>query len=196
MYVNIIENTEDKIKFMVVGMEQYMANALRRVMIGDVPTWAIDLVQFEENTTVLHDEFIAHRLGLFPLTSSIDPKGGQVTFTLDLTATEDIEEWTSELLTSDSDDVVSAIDGIPIVKVVRGQRLKLTATVKKETGFVHSKWSPVSTCFFQKEPEGYLFHVETTGSLSPVEVVQRAVEILSKKLKTCMSNVKIINQIS
>ncbi len=44
-----------------------MANALRRILISEVPTLAIEFVEFHENTTVLQDEYIAHRLGLIPL---------------------------------------------------------------------------------------------------------------------------------
>lgn len=60
---------EYDLSFTLSDADTSMANALRRVMIAEVPTIAIDLVNIEYNTSPMFDEFIAHRLGLIPLAS-------------------------------------------------------------------------------------------------------------------------------
>lgn len=62
--------TDTYIKFRLSKVPLSYANALRRVMISEVPTMAIEFVTIKENTTPLHDEYIAHRMGLLPLASS------------------------------------------------------------------------------------------------------------------------------
>jgi DNA-directed RNA polymerase II subunit RPB3 len=65
--IKVISYSKYTIKFELYNTDLAVANALRRIMIAEVPTMAIDLVEIRENTSALHDEFIAHRLGLVPL---------------------------------------------------------------------------------------------------------------------------------
>jgi len=68
--VRIRDLQKDSVNFVLEGVDLAFANSLRRVMMADLPTVAIDMVEIEMNTTVLADEFIAHRLGQIPLIST------------------------------------------------------------------------------------------------------------------------------
>ncbi|KAM7205492.1 DNA-directed RNA polymerase, insert domain containing protein [Naviculisporaceae sp. PSN 640] len=58
--------------FSLVGVDASIANAFRRIMIADVPTVAIETVMMNNNTSVVQDEVLSHRLGLIPF------KGGAI----------------------------------------------------------------------------------------------------------------------
>ncbi|CAJ1972923.1 unnamed protein product [Sphenostylis stenocarpa] len=157
--VKIRELKDDYAKFELRDTDASMANALRRVMIAEVPTIAIDLVEIEVNSSVLNDEFIAHRLGLIPLTSE---RAMSTRFYVTANACDgdgqcefcSVEfhlrvKYFSDPAATDS----SENRGVIIVKLRRGQELRLRAIARKGIGKDHAKWSPAATVTFMYEPE-------------------------------------------
>lgn len=143
---------------------------------------AIDLVEVRENTSALHDEFIAHRLGLIPLYSPrIDAfsfheeclcnsmcEKCTVKFKLQKASTEDQLEVTSkhievlglnqmqdEILLSPVmyfDELGTEQAPITIAKLAKNQVLEFDLVAKKGIGKQHAKWSPVATVIMRKQP--------------------------------------------
>ncbi|TRM67819.1 DNA-directed RNA polymerase [Schizophyllum amplum] len=64
------------IEFDLVGVDASIANAFRRIMIAEVPTVAVENVYVWDNTSVIVDEVLAHRIGLVPL--NVDPEQMQM----------------------------------------------------------------------------------------------------------------------
>lgn len=56
----------------MVGVEPPLANALRRILIAEIPTMAIEKVNMWQNTSIIPDENLAHRMGLIPIKA--DPR--------------------------------------------------------------------------------------------------------------------------
>lgn len=58
---------KEVMEFDMIGVDPAIANALRRILIAEVPTIAIEHVFVVNNTSIIQDEVMAHRLGLVPL---------------------------------------------------------------------------------------------------------------------------------
>jgi len=175
--IRVLELSKYVIKFELLNTDLAVANSLRRIIIAEIPTLAIDLVEVKENTSALHDEFIAHRLGLIPLTSadvdnfafsdkctcdSMCPKCA-VNFKLQaLCSDRDQMEVnarhitplteTSVLPVQYTDDQGRDEDPVLIMKLSKNQQLDMNLIARKGTGKQHAKWSPVATCSMRKEP--------------------------------------------
>lgn len=65
--ISIKKLTDEEMVFDLKGAEPPLANALRRIMIAEIPTIAIEKVTMWQNTSILPDENLAHRMGLIPI---------------------------------------------------------------------------------------------------------------------------------
>uniref|UniRef100_A0A2P2JYS1 Uncharacterized protein MANES_15G058300 n=1 Tax=Rhizophora mucronata TaxID=61149 RepID=A0A2P2JYS1_RHIMU len=70
--VEVIRLTDSDIEFEMIGIDAAIANAFRRILIAELPTMAIEKVFIANNTSVIQDEVLAHRLGLIPIKA--DPR--------------------------------------------------------------------------------------------------------------------------
>lgn len=59
-------------EFDLIGVDASIANAVRRVLMAEVPTVAIEHVYIWNNTSIIQDEVLSHRLGLIPLAINPD----------------------------------------------------------------------------------------------------------------------------
>ncbi len=70
--IKIISKNDEEIVFDLIGVDASIANALRRILLAEVPTVAIEKVWISSNSGIVQDEVLAHRVGLIPL--KVDPK--------------------------------------------------------------------------------------------------------------------------
>ncbi|KAJ2058806.1 RNA polymerase II subunit 3 [Coemansia sp. S146] len=171
---------ENSIDFVLSNTHLSVANSLRRTMIAEVPTMAIDLVEFHDNTSMLVDEYLAHRLGMVPLTShTVDEfkltrdctctdycKECSVEFNLHVKCTEEGTRtvYSTELISSNKD--VSPVSegpddkGIILLKLRKGQEINIHCIAKKGVAKEHAKWSPCAAVGFEYDPHNNLRHLD------------------------------------
>lgn len=70
--IDMIKMNDDELEFDMVGIDAAIANAFRRILLAEVPTMAIEKVHIYNNTSIIQDEVLAHRLGLIPIKA--DPR--------------------------------------------------------------------------------------------------------------------------
>jgi len=193
------------------GIPLHYANALRRICLNGVPVFAIDTVDIIENTSVLVDEGLAHRLALIPIktntTRFVEPSkcdcksdtgcsNCRVMLVLDTGEADTTRLVLSNELTSEDEDVKPISDKIPIVELAPAQKIKIEAYARLGRGLEHAKWNSSNiSVLTDTDKEGeHVLTVESTGALTPQQILLGGVNELSNRLgefKDILSQLKI-----
>ncbi len=198
--IEVVEKSDERIVVRFNNIPRQYVNSLRRLAISEVPTLAIDDVVILENSSVMHDEAVAHRLGLIPLRtdpgrfvmphecdckSTLGCSKCRVLLVLDAEANEKTLVVTSGELVSEDEMVKPVSKDIPIIVLAPNQKLKFEAYARLGTGKDHAKWQPTSAAIVKdgKDESEIILVIESNGALTAEEILTGAAERLSSKVK-------------
>ncbi|MEM2818676.1 MAG: DNA-directed RNA polymerase subunit D, partial [Nitrososphaerota archaeon] len=210
--LNIVEEDEKSIKVELEGLPLAVANTLRRFVINEVPTMAIEEILIIENTSAMPNEVLAHRLSLIPFISDIDryvaPEecdcgsklGCEKCVVRYVVRAEAVDEpvtvYSKDIIPEDPSITVKPVSPkIPIVKLAPNQRIEIELYVRVGKGRKHAKWQAAISSLYEKdgEPGKRILFIESIGSLPPRRILKEAVNIFKKKVQEL--NEKILSDI-
>ena len=200
MSLEIINENEEKVSVKIKGVPLQYANALRRICLNGVPIYAVESIDVLENSSVLADEGVAHRVGLIPLKTDLSAskdgnENDKIMLTLDSGVSDETRTILSGELKSQDESVIPTSNDIPIVTLAPGQSIKFEAYARLGKGTEHARWNSanVATLTDTEKDDEKVLTVESTGALNPKHIILSSVEQLSSKLsefKTIISEIK------
>ena len=200
MSLEITNENDEKVSVKIKGVPLQYANALRRICLNGVPIYAVESIDMLENSSVLADEGVAHRIGLIPLKTDLSAskdgnENDKIMLTLDSGVSDETRTILSGELKSQDASVIPTSNDIPIVTLAPGQSIKFEAYARLGKGTEHARWNSanVATLTDTEKDDEKVLTVESTGALNPKHIILSSVEQLSSKLsefKTIISEIK------
>src|SRR3989338_2343306 len=153
MELQLLESKDNETSFVIKGINPVYANTIRRIATSEVPTMAIDEINFIKNDSALYDEIVAHRLGLVPLKTDLKSynlkeectcKGAgcaKCTLKLNINTKGPVTVYSHDIQSTDP-KVKPVYDKMPITLLIKNQKLELEATAILGKGKTHAKFSP------------------------------------------------------
>lgn len=174
--VSIQKYKKEEGVFHIKNIERSIINGIRRILLSEIPSYTIDIIELEKNNSLMNDEYLAHRIGLIPFlyiegeenfrnNEDCSCIGGcnqcSVYFRL---KKENNGEEIMNIYSSDFEQEpnkyykVEPISfekypkGILLCKLDKGESISLRGIIRKGIGQEHAKWSGVSTVSFREIP--------------------------------------------
>ncbi|MEK6899583.1 MAG: DNA-directed RNA polymerase subunit D [Nanoarchaeota archaeon] len=187
-----------KVSFLLKGSNEVFANTIRRLVIEEVPTLAVEEVEVKDNSSALHDEMLALRLGLVPIKTDlksyrlpqnqdeIDEKSASCTLQLKLKSNKKGYVYAGEAESADP-KCTFVYEKMPVVKLLSKQKVDVVMTAVMGQGKEHSKWAP-GWLHYKKEPVVKVSKVQNPERLASVcsdgvfKIKGASVEVVQEKV--------------
>ncbi|PSN87887.1 DNA-directed RNA polymerase subunit D [Candidatus Marsarchaeota G2 archaeon OSP_D] len=169
--VKVIEDKPGLLTVEFSNLRREVLNGIRRTILAEVPTLAIDEVLFTENSSPIYGEYIAHRLGMVPIKTPDDPEilsqisidiqgGNPPNMRVEYQLRAECPPQLGQPLTVSSDmlkplgveEARPVYDNIQLFKLGQNQVVELQATARYGLGKQHAKFSPVSPVVYIYKP--------------------------------------------
>ncbi len=184
--------SDDSATFVFKNTHNSIVNSIRRIILDEVPTFAIEDVEVVANDSPLYDETVAQRLGLIPLKTDLKSYNFKANCScggigcamcevkLSLEQSEDGYVYSGKIK-SDDPQIVPADEEIAITKLFHGNKIELSLKAVLGRGIEHAKWSPAHT-YLREANKGVELIVEPFGQLSEKDIYNKAIDIIVEKI--------------
>ncbi|MBI1968993.1 DNA-directed RNA polymerase subunit D [Candidatus Woesearchaeota archaeon] len=171
------ERKKNKLTFLLKGSTDVFANAIRRLIVEEVPTLAVEDVEVRDNSSALYDEMLALRLGLLPISTDLKSyqfKEGcscqgagcaQCELKITLKVARRGYVYAEEAKSADP-KCTFVYPKTPIVKLLPKQKIDVTMTAILGKGKEHTKWSSGWAIFMHE-------HSITVGKVADAQAIMK-----------------------
>ncbi|KAM0687887.1 RNA polymerase II subunit 3 [Conglomerata obtusa] len=168
-HIKLHKKEKNYVSFTITDTSPAFANSLRRILLGEVPTVTLDIIQIISNSSVLPDDLLVHRLGLIPmykykdLSYSKDCNCDSFCSNCAIECTLNVvNEHASDVLVVKSSEIKcnnQAVFGDAVIaKLAPHQEINIIAHARKGVGMVNAKWCPVTAVEFEYDASNEMRH--------------------------------------
>ncbi len=147
---------------LLITTNEVFANTIRRLILEEVPTLAVEDLEIKDNNSALYDEMIALRIGLIPIKTDLKSYNlpekckcagaGCAQCQLQLTLKTNKKGYVfAEEVQSTDPKCTFVYPRMPIVKLLAKQKLDVSMTAVLGKGKDHIKWAP-GWAYYYTEP--------------------------------------------
>ena len=156
------ERKKNKLMILIKESDEVFANTIRRMILEEVPTLAVEDLEIKDNSSALYDEMLGLRIGLTPIKTDLKSyelkenckcKGeGCARCELKITLKVGKKGYVYAEDAESADPKCTFVHPkMPLVKLLSKQKVDLIMTAVLGQGKIHVKWSP-GWAYYRKEP--------------------------------------------